>query len=207
MKSIILLSTVLLFSCSKGSQSVKEFKTTKYTISETQRIVIAENNQNDMTIIDLGVFKEITSKTVRLEISNESEDVISINNLKESLEAWDDSSSEPDSIEVRTDKCSSTDISSSESCFIDVNIKYNAEINEVSVLLTGEDPESSPTVQFISAKLEDNISEGDARLSVMFPPLVKTRAGSSYVRRMLVKNLSELNDYFFGETELTDLIT
>lgn len=201
-----MLSALLLMSACSGELSKSSGQQAE-DIASIQSLVISQNDASDMEIISIGSLRQGSQKVIRILVKNETADVIALNNLKLSIEAWDDSTADNSSVVVINDRCSSRNLRVNVACYLDVLVSYNSALNSqpLSVLVTGSSEETSPKIQLVSSTLEDNLEESESKLSVLYSPISSVKLGNSYVRRIIVKNLSELNAYTMG-SEFADTL-
>lgn len=204
--SLTLLSLVLLSSCSKSERKDSEILT-EYMPFYTESLIISQNNQTDIEIINWGAFDVSTIKTKRILIKNETSAPITINDIGEAINSADEFSA-LNSVEVIQNKCSNPIIAVGASCFIDVRVSYNTDLHNtpINILVSGDTFETGAQIQFLMTMKSDNIQESDERLSISSAPLSKVVAGAVYTRRIIIKNLSELNSFTFFENTLSDLL-
>lgn len=204
-KLVLVLIACLAVSCSKKSVD-KSSQVKNEEFSSIQELVISQNNELDIEIINLGAFKVGTTKSTRLRIVNNHTAPVSLVNLKSAIESWDDATAKPSSVLVTTDSCSSKTLGVNKSCFMDVKVSYNEEISSLDIYLSSN-PSTSPSIRLLTSIVNDNIGATDARLAITNSTITSaTKAGSTYVSRIVFKNLSELASFSFPSGTVSSLL-
>lgn len=188
---LILSLSLLISSC--GERSPKSLnpglKEKEPVVNLSQNIVLTANNETEGEVISFGTYSTAaTVKTVRVTITNSSSSSIQINDLKTLIEAWDDDTSSPNSVVFidaisASSRCSNKTLSKTKSCYFDVTLSYNVELDNNSLIIPirGTDLLTSPTLNLFMDVSEAYL-QSEATIA----------AGASFVKNTEVLNFGNL---------------
>lgn len=207
MKILLLAIALLASACGPKTPSKSAQKpSSEPVVIEQKEIVLTVNNETEAEVVSFGTFQSsAASKGARITISNSTGGNVTLNNLKQSIEAWDNSTNLPNSVTVTNDTCSNKILrkppTNPSACYMDINVTYNEGLdnNILTIPLRGTDVLTSPTMQLV-VDISETYLQSEALITAGESLIKSTEVlnfgvlalNTSSTKRLYISNLSTI---------------